>query len=289
MVQCRKIWISAALIGALGWTAPGYAYGTKKSQPASSETSTQNECKSNLTGFYLGGFGGWGSNSFYVTQNGIAFYDSNSAVGHALVVKAMGTTKRNGYGLGGLHFGYEWLKKEPSNWSLTPGVELEGFYFSQTKKVNLTNPTDLLDFHDFMDTFPMRTGVVLANGTFAVTNKYITPYVGAGLGAGIVSIRNAQALQIAPPETGLNHFNSNPNSFNWNFAAQIKAGLRYSPYKLIRFFAEYRFLFFSATTYTFGDTQRTPAFPNHVSTADWNAGFGGIYNNLFVFGIDFML
>jgi len=287
MFQNRKAWISGALIAVLGWIGSGYSMDQIASQPSPLENSPQEKSSSKLTGFYLGGFGGWGSNRFDINQKGIAFYDSNYPVGHALVIDAKGHTNKNGYGLFGMHFGYEWLRKTPSNWSLTPAVELEGFYFSQTKKAHLSNPTDLLDFHEFMDTFPMHTGVVLANGILALTNKYITPYVGAGLGAGIVSIRHAQGIQVEFPETGLNHFNSNPNAFNWNFAAQIKTGLRYSPISHIRLFAEYRFLFFSATTYTFGHTLRTPEFPNHVSTDDWSLRFAGIYNNLFVLGIDF--
>lgn len=234
-------------------------------------------------GYYLGGFGGWGFNHFDVVQKGIAFYLSDK--GGPLVVDSAGRTQSNGFGFGGLHIGYESLSEDDLSWSFTPTVELEGYYFSQTKKVTLVNPTDRLDFHEFVDTFPIRAGVLLTNFQLALTNDFITPYVGIGIGAGIVSIHKAFSEQTAFPEPGINHFNSNPNSFNWNFAAQIKTGLSFSPWDYLRFFAEYRFLFLAATDYTFGHT----VYPGHVATADWNIRFGGICSNLFCAGIDFPL
>lgn len=254
------------------------------SASSSKERAKQQKSESALTGYYFGGFGGWGYNSFDVVQKGIAFYLSDQ--GGPLVVDSDGTTDSSGFGFGGLHFGYEWLNRDTSrSWSFTPGVEIEGYYFAQTKKVHLVNPTERLDFHEFKDTFPLRQGTLLANFTLALTNDYLTPYIGGGIGAGMVSIHGADATQIEFPEPGVNHFNSNPNAFNWTFAAQVKAGLRYSPYKHIRLFAEYRFLFFAANDYTFGHT----VYPGHVATSDWAVRFDGIFNNLFSLGIDFPL
>ena len=238
-------------------------------------------CESDLSGFYVGGFGGWGFNKFNILQKGIAFYLSDQ--GGPLVVDANGDTDTTTFAFGGIHFGYEWLSKDKKNWHVTPGVELEGYYYAETVDVHLENPTERLDFHEFIDTFPMRTGVIIADLMLAFTNRYLTPYISAGLGAAINSIHDADATQIEFPEPGINHFNSNPNSFGWGFAAQIKGGLRYSIFKHMRLFGEYRFLFIAANTYSFGHT----VYPGHVATADWSLSFGGIYNHLFSGGVDF--
>jgi opacity protein-like surface antigen len=255
----------------------------QESPSSLAEKPKHEKSNSDLTGFYFGGFGGWGSNSFDVVQKGIAFYLSPQ--GGPLVVDSDGKTNHNGYGFGGVHVGYEWLKKKPSKVSLTPAVELEGYYFAQTKKVTLVNPTERLDFHEFEDTFPTRVGIIIADFVLALTNDYLTPYISGGLGAAIVSIRGADATQTEFPEPGINHFNSNSNAFNWAFAAQAKAGVRYSFFKHMRLFAEYRFLFIAENDYTFGHT----VYPGHVATSDWTVTFDGIYNNLFSMGIDFPL
>lgn len=247
------------------------------------ESAQQEQPKSAVTGFYFGGFGGWGFNQFDVSQKGIAFYLSGA--GGPLVVDSYGSTESNGYGFGGVHFGYEWISKKNKNWCLTSGAELEGYYFAQTKHVTLENPTERLDFHEFEDTFPTRNGVIIADYVLAFTNDYVTPYIGAGMGAAITSIHDAVATQTEFPEPGINHFNSNPDSFNWGFASQIKAGLRYSFFKHMRIFGEYRFLFIAANNYTFGHT----VYPGHVATADWAISFDGIYNHLFSLGLDFPL
>ncbi len=280
--RVKKLLVSAVLAPFL-LSSSSIAEAVESQDSASKPMESRDKKKSKLNGFYLGGFGGWGSNHFDIVQKGIAFYLSPQ--GGPLVVDSDGTTNRNGFGFGGIHFGYEWLSKRERNWSLTPGVELEGYYFAQTKKVTLVNPTDRLDFHEFRDTFPMRVGIIMADFVLALTNNYITPYISGGMGAAITSIHGADATQTAFPEPGINHFNSNPDSFNWNFAAQFKGGLRYSPFKHMRFFAEYRFLFIAATDYTFGHT----VYPGHVATADWTVSFDGIYNNLFALGIDFPL
>jgi hypothetical protein len=49
--------------------------------------------------------------------------------------------------------------------------------------------------------------------------------VGAGIGAGVLSISDADSLQVSPREPGINHYNSNRNSSDVTFAAQVKAGL----------------------------------------------------------------
>ncbi len=251
----------------------------------SSQSSTKNSknepYESNLSGFYFGGFGGWGFNSFDIAQKGIAFYLSRQ--GGPLVVDSDGDTNSKGFGFGGIHFGYEWLSKNNKDWHVTPGIELEGYYFAETIKAHLVNPTERLDFHEFINTFPMRTGVIIADFTLAFTNPYLTPYVSVGMGAAITSINHAVATQTEFPEPGINHFNTNLDSFGWSFASQIKGGLRYSIFKHMRIFGEYRFLFIAANDYTFGHTE----YPGHVATSDWSISFDGTYNHLFSLGIDF--
>lgn len=249
---------------------------------AMAENTSPQKPESKPIGIYFGGFGGYGfSMSANEAQKGTAFYPAAS--GGPLAVNATGSSKSSGFGFGGLHIGYEWLRKSKKNWRLTPGIELEGYYFSDTNTVNLVNPTSRLAIHAFSDTFPMRVGVVMADGILAFMNKYISPYIGGGVGAGIVSIHGATSAQTAPPEAGINHFNSNPNAFDWSFAAQAKGGLRYSPIKWMRVFGEYRFLYLSSTNYTFGSTQ----YPTHVPTSPWKVSMNSIYYNLFSLGIDF--
>lgn len=250
---------------------------------AMANDSAKKEPESHPIGIYFGGFGGYGASSAHETQRGTAFYPISS--GGPLAVKAKGSSQSSGFGYGGLHVGYEWLTKHKRNWSLTPAAELEGYYFANTKVAKLVNPTDRLDAHEFTDTFPMRVGVIMADAILALTNNYITPYIGGGVGAGIVSIHKAVGTQTAPPEPGVNHFNSDPNAFDWTFAAQAKAGLRYSPVKYMRFFVEYRFLYLSSTDYIFGATK----YPDHPPTSKWKVDFSKIYYNTVAVGIDFTL
>ncbi|MGD2169630.1 MAG: hypothetical protein PVI40_05275 [Chlamydiota bacterium] len=248
---------------------------------AIAEDNKQKKNSDKPIGIYFGGFGGWGYFTADVAQKGTAFIPASS--GGDLNVNAIGKSKNNEFGFGGLHIGYEWLSNKDKSWSITPGVELEGYYFSKTSKANLENSSIRLDFHEFADSFPMRIGVVVADGILALTNDYIVPYIGIGIGAGIISIHDADSEQTDPPEPGVNHFNSDPDAFDWSFAVQAKGGLRYQLFKYMRLFAEYRFLYVSPTNYTFGSTQ----YPDHVPTSNWDVRFSKMYTNLFSAGIDF--
>jgi opacity protein-like surface antigen len=232
-------------------------------------------------GIYFGGFGGGGFFSADVAQKGTAFFSQDA--GGPLSVNAVGDTNASWFGFGGLHLGYEWLGDPESSWHFTPGVELEGYYFSKTKTADLDNPAERLDFHLFTDTFPMRTGVILASGILALTNHYVTPYVGLGIGSAMISIHGADSTQTDPPEPGVNHFNSDPDAFDWSFAVQAKGGLRYQLFKYMRLFGEYRFLYVTPTNFTFGSTQ----YPGHVATSSWKVRLSDMYYNLFSVGIDF--
>ncbi|MEI8329898.1 MAG: hypothetical protein WCG14_07915 [Chlamydiia bacterium] len=61
-----------------------------------------------LTGFYLGGFGGVGFVEITSTQKGAALYsDYKPSYMGSIDVNASGTSSNHSLGLGGLHFGYE--------------------------------------------------------------------------------------------------------------------------------------------------------------------------------------
>jgi len=243
-----------------------------------------------LSGFYLGGFGGYGSiNDFQVRQNGIAMFSPTlfdegiGSLSEPLAIDAVGNVGSNSIGFGGIHFGYEWLVP---TWGITPGIELEGIYFSKTFEADLDNSSIVLTEHDFDDSFPTKTGVVLVNGIFQLNCfrlGMVHPYIGIGLGAAILSITGADAPQVNPPEPGVNHFNSDEDSLDWTFAAQAKAGLRFALSQNWQLFAEYRFLYLGNTEFTFGST----VYPTHVPTTSWKVDFDNMYVNSGVLGIEY--
>lgn len=243
-------------------------FGDKKNQEAPS---------SKPIGIYFGGFGGWAhANTSHGVQEGTAFIDP------PLNVHAEGSIDSSNIGFGGLHLGYEWIKKT-SGFRITPGIELEGYYFANTRKDIFINESDRLDEHDFHGTLPMRVGVALLNAIVAFENDYITPYIGLGGGATMISIHGADSSQLSPPEPGINHFNSDPNAFNWTYAFQAKTGLRYQIGKYWRIFGEYRFLYLPWTHYEFGSTQ----YPTHAKTSRWKVDLDNLFYNGFSLGIDF--
>jgi opacity protein-like surface antigen len=250
---------------------------------AQSATVTQKN-DSDIMGIYIGGFGGWiFPYELTVSQVGTAFFSESS--GGPLDVQAKGTADGRTKGFGGLHIGFEWMNKISSGLRLAPAIELEGNYFANTaKKVDLINPTERLEAHEFIDTLPMRIGTLLVNGILEFNNDYISPYIGFGVGVGFVSIHGADSLQVDPFEAGINHFNSNTNDFNTPFTVQAKAGLRYRFLKHYRISAEYRFLYLTSSDFTFG----TPNYPTHVPTSPWMVRLNGMRYNTFTLGLDFM-
>jgi hypothetical protein len=248
----------------------------KKPQPVSS-----------TKGYYVGFFGGGGgSNDFQVTQRGTALYPAS--VGGPLPVQAKGSVENKSMGLVGAHVGYEFSNTSIYNWNFTQAVEIEGYYVSTKKEGMLINfdVTGRLAEHDFKDKFPINMGVMLLNWIWASNQKRfwnISPYIGIGVGASVMSIHHANSAQISPPEPGINHFNSNPNDTDWTFAVQGKAGVRFPFFKYLRFFAEYRFLYQTSSDFTFGSVK----YPTHVPSLKWRVHFDGICNNMFALGLDF--
>lgn len=242
---------------------------------------------------YIGAFGGeLYSNKTKITQMGTALF--SEAEGGPLAVDARGHAKRTDTGFGGAQIGYEWagfpFMCSCSDWTISPALEIEGYWYSHKRKGHLNNSTDLerLPEHDFLDTFHMDMGVYLANAVFTLnTNSFwgIAPYVGVGAGAAHVSIHKADSLQVDPPEAGINHFNSRRSDSSWAFAAQAKLGLRYKITNSFHIFGEYRCLYINSSNYIFGST----VYPTHAHTTPWNVKIQNLQYNAFAVGIQYDL
>jgi opacity protein-like surface antigen len=222
---------------------------------------------------YAGVFGGAGSsNRVNIAQFGTAFF--REAEGGALAVDAFGRLHRRTVGLVGGQVGYQWAERFLSSlnlpWGLAPAVELEGYYLSKSKFTGheINNDTRRLPEHDFLVTYPTRAGIFLSNAVLNLNIPNLNrfhPYVAAGIGAAVVTIHRAQALQVAPPEIGINHYNSNPGDTEATFAAQTKVGLNFDFTQNINIFAEYRWLYIPNSKYSFGST----VYQGHAPTSSW--------------------
>lgn len=221
--------------------------------------------------FYVSALGGYGSSTkFDINQYGTAFY--TEANGGPLAVNAFGRTDNRSIWLVGAHIGYqvpEILLDCNLQWTLVPAAELEGYYLDNNSFTGhlVNDEATRLPEHDFIVTYPMKSGVFLTN---AVLNLNIPclrfhPYVGAGIGGAVVSISGAKATQITPPEPGINHYNSNTRDIASTFAGQVKVGLSYDFNKCFSLFAEYRWLYLSSTHFLFGST----VYPGHPVTSNW--------------------
>lgn len=237
---------------------------------------------------YVGVFGGGGgSQSISARQFGTAFF--TEAEGGPLAVNAFGTIHSSSAGLVGGQLGYQWSEIPLtlfSSMTLAPAAELEGYYIGKTTFTGheINNDTTRLPEHDFLSSYPLQTGAFLVN---AVANLNLAsqpkwhPYVGAGIGAGILSISNATALQTSPPEEGVNHYNSDTSSSDSAFAAQVKVGLNYQFTDNISVFGEYRWLYVSNTDYLFGST----VYSAHAATSSWAVKLGSQNYNLGAVGL----
>jgi opacity protein-like surface antigen len=241
---------------------------------------------------YFGVFGGIGETSkIKISQYGTAFYTPD--LGGPLAVDAFGNTNHRSVSLFGGHIGYQFTEIFPapcSCWAIAPAVEWEGYYIGKTTFTSddINNNTERLNEHDFHVTYPMNTGVFLVNAVLNLNlpcHSRFHPYVGAGIGGAVVSISNANATQIAPPEPGVNHFNSNPSDTDAAFAAQGKLGLSFDLCKKINIFAEYRLLYLSGTDYAFGST----VSPGHAATSNWLVEFDHQHYNIGAIGIQYSI
>lgn len=243
---------------------------------------------------YTGVFGGGGSSSsINMSQYGTAFFIEGQ--GGPLAVNAFGSTNHRNVGLFGVQVGYQWpeLLTRPFNspWGLVPAVELEGYYLGKGSFSGheINNITDRLPEHDFYVKYPMKTRVFLANAilNFNLPEQHskFQPYVGVGIGAANISITDAVSLQTAPPEPGVNHYNSRTSDNDSTFAAQAKLGLNYLLNDSISVFAEYRWLYVASSDYVFGST----VYPDHAATSPWQVRLDAQSYNLGAVGIRYLI
>ncbi len=227
-------------------------------------------CEDYCNRMYIGAYGGGiFSTESRISQMGTALF-SEVTDGGPLAVEARGHLEKKGTGFGGVQLGYEWKKclNECDWWTISPTAEAEGFWFSRKMSGHLFNRTDTdrLPEHDFLDSFHVVEGVYLANLILSLNNTWdLAPYVGLGAGPTRIALHNADSLQVAPFEAGINHFNSDTNDSIWTCAAQVKAGLRYD-YCRFHFFGEYRFVYADVSHFIFGST----VYPTHAHTTPWN-------------------
>src|SRR4029077_8369926 len=154
-------------------------------------------------GFYVGVFGGGGgSGNVNVNQTGYALYRTGGPPDGQgpLYVYASGTASSNGAGLFGVQFGHEcpgW-RFGSGGWGVLPAAEFEAYYLRDTLEGHLINPTPRLPQHEFIDTFPMNTGVFLLNAVFSLQTPIsrVHPYMGVGVGTASQSIDGADSTQI---------------------------------------------------------------------------------------------
>lgn len=234
---------------------------------------------------YIGVFGGGGGiSSGDINQYGTAYFLESE--GGPLAVNAFGTSQSDATGIIGGHLGFAWPNMG-THLPITPAVELEGYYVGRTiiKAPDLRNDTDRLPEHDFLVTYPVKSGVFLVNAILnadAAQFGRFRPYVGVGIGSAVLSIQGATATQLSPAEPNVNHYNSDPNARAVAFAAQPKVGFHVD-FSHASFFAEYRFLYLSETDYTFGST----VYATHAPTSPWLVKIKPQHYNMGTIGIDF--
>lgn len=242
---------------------------------------------------YAGIFGGGGTvTGNNMSQQGTAFFAEAS--GGPLAVNAFGESDTQSTGVIGAHVGYQWeaqaIEQLNSKWRFAPATELEGYYLGNRSITgyDVNNDTARLDEHNFLVTYPTRTGVFLINGIMNINHSNLEkfhPYVGIGLGTAVMSVSGATSTQTAPAEPGINHYNSDDSDTKSSFAAQPKIGLSYILSKKSLIFVEYRFLYITSTDFTFGST----AYPTHAATTNWNVKIGAQRYNMGTIGFQYDL
>lgn len=234
---------------------------------------------------YISAFGGGGaSTKVDMAQYGTAYF--TEAVGGPLAVDAFGHTNSRSVGIVGGHVGYLWtdISAPFTDWRMTPAFEAEGYYLSRSsfKGHEVSNNTVRLDEHDFYATYPTDAGVFMVNAVLNFnTSTWFNPYLGAGIGGAVLSVSEARAIQVLPPEVGVNHFNANTSDKDSVFAGQIKVGANFAISQHASVFAEYRWLYLGPSSYTFGST----VYPGHAATSAWQVDMGHQNYNLGAAGI----
>lgn len=295
-----RVWL--ILLSSLGFSISAYATTTKPL-----------EIPKNI---YVGAFGGVaGADRVNAIQSAIAYrfigqifpgQTTPTDENYNLYVHVAGSQKTNTGGIAGLHIGYianEFNLGENQQWHLAPRFELEGYYLGAKFSGVLTNP--ILEpavlnngaaspshsisayQHVFVNDFNLNTGVLMLNTLFdlrsSLSSKYI-PYAGAGIGFAFNTLSGANSDQTRPFNEDVNHFNADSSSSDSIFSAQTRLGLRRTISDHFSLFAEYRYLYLSPSTYTFGNTYY-PGY--HPDTSKWAVSLGSMNFQTGVFGIDY--
>ncbi len=242
---------------------------------------------------YFGAFGGGGSsNQVNINQYGTVFF--SEILGGPLAINSFGHTNSRNIDMVGGHVGYQWgdvfLNAFKNQASISPAIELEGYYIGQSAFNGHAINNDMLriEEHDFLLNYPLSTGVFLANTVLNLNlanYTRLTPFIGAGIGGAVLSVSHASSSQTSPLEENVNHYNSNPNNTTAAFAAQTKVGLNFAINKHLSVFGEYRWLYIGDTHFTFGSTN----YLTHAPTSSWNTLLGAQYYNMGSGGIRFTI
>lgn len=237
---------------------------------------------------YLSAFGGGGTlSSLSMSQMGTAFY--LEADGGPLAVNAFGHSGSHSEWMVGGNAGHYFTDTTIpflSQWSFKPAAEIEGYYIGRNtlEGHDINNNTLRLAEHNFAVSYPMSVGVGLINAVAYFQNNnfmQLHPYVGGGIGAGVVSIKNAISTQTEPFEAGINHYNADPSDSDTAFVSQLKVGLSYNWTPHWSIFGEYRYIYVASTDFTLGSTD----YVTHPVTSNWNVNLGSQSYNMGVGGI----
>ena len=258
---------------------------------ACAEADTDNLPPQPLYWELFGGGGAFSTGS--ISQTGSIFYPVLQ--GGALDIDATGNGSSSGVWMIGINMGYKWpeISTKNSGWLFGPAAEIEAYYLQGTQNATLDNqnPPNESDnrlvtpaeVNQFSATYPMHTGVFLLNAILSAHQKdsKIHPYIGAGIGAAVISIQGATANLTDPAVTDVNFYNSNQDATDWAFATQAKLGIDYTISENTSIFAEYRFLYLTSTSYAFGGANSD----SYSSSSDWEVNMGGMTFNMGTIGI----
>ncbi len=243
-----------------------------------------------LVGVYASVFGGGGSmmSGVDLVLLATALYDTDH--GGPIAVNGKGSSKSSSFWLVGGNFGFNWFTKplNQAGVNISPSIELEGLYIGQHK---IIGSHQKFPDHIHHVTLPTDIGVALVNMVFDFSFKRQSKYhgyLGVGWGAAVISISKAKDIQTSPYEPGINHFSGDPNDSGVTFAVQPKIGFLFDCNSRISLFAEYRFIYLSASDYQFGSTVATGGL-SHVTTTDWLVKMGSQFLNIGVLGLRFKL
>lgn len=236
--------------------------------------------------FYQTLFGGGGTMYLdHFKQRGTKLFPESA--GGPQIVIAHGKPRNSSDLMVGMNFGYNYFSLAMNKQlGVMIATEVESYYLKNTIKGHLKNQNSAFPNQTFYDSFPTHTGTLLFNSVVNFNIRRapsIHPFLGAGIGTAMLTITAADSAQRNPAEPGINHFNLNTKSFNWVFAAQIKAGMKVALADQWRLVAEYRHLFLAPANFNFGGTQ----YPTHIPTTNWTVNYASTGSDMGSIGIEY--